>query len=127
MRVLKTGRAVLAFILSACASTSTLANEAARAASDASRAAIEKSTHVYATRADQVLQLDRYVARTQQSQGDYRNEMEAFLAKLVWEKQALSIHTVENGTIKKTFGNLAVLYRRYLPPQVQQQLDAPKQ
>lgn len=46
---------------------------------------------------------------------DYRNEMEAFLTKLVWEKQQISVHTIENGKITKTFGNLTVLYHRYLP------------
>ncbi len=58
---------------------------------------------------------------------DYRSEMEAFLTKMVWDKQALSIHMIENGTISKTFGNIAKLYRRYLPPQLQQQLDSAKQ
>ena len=58
---------------------------------------------------------------------DYRNEMEAFLTKLVWGKQQLTVHTVENGKITKTFGNLALLYRRHLPPELQKALDAGEQ
>jgi dienelactone hydrolase len=57
---------------------------------------------------------------------DYRSEMEAFLTKLVWGKQALTVHTVENGKVAKTLGNLALLYRPYLPPEVQKALDAAK-
>jgi acetyl esterase/lipase len=37
--------------------------------------------------------------------GDSVNEMKAFLQKLVKEKQALSIHMVEDGKPAKTFGN----------------------
>lgn len=58
---------------------------------------------------------------------DYRSEVEAFMSKMVWEKQELSVHTVEKGKVPKTFGNLAALYRRYLPPELQKVLDGSKQ
>ena len=58
---------------------------------------------------------------------DYRNETEAFLEKLVWGQQPLSIHTVETGKTPKTFGNVAALYRRYLPPELLKVLDGSKQ
>jgi hypothetical protein len=40
---------------------------------------------------------------------DQRNEMQSFLQRLVKERQQLSIHTVEEGTVTKTFGNAAKL------------------
>lgn len=40
---------------------------------------------------------------------DSLNEMKAFLQKLVKERQQLSIHTVEEGKIAKTFQNAAKL------------------
>lgn len=43
---------------------------------------------------------------------DELNEMKAFLQKLVKERQQLSIHTVEEGKVPKTFANAAKL----LPP-----------
>lgn len=58
---------------------------------------------------------------------DYRSEVEAFLTKMVAEKQDLSVHTVEHGKVAKTFGNMATLYRRYLPPDVPKGLGAGKQ
>lgn len=57
---------------------------------------------------------------------DYRSEMEAFLAKMVWDRQDISIHTVESGKVDKTLGNLATLYRRYLSPEMVQALDGAK-
>jgi pimeloyl-ACP methyl ester carboxylesterase len=58
---------------------------------------------------------------------DYRSETEAFLTKLVREKQDLSIHTVEQGKVTKSFGNLAALYGRYLTPAVPKTTDTAKQ
>jgi dienelactone hydrolase len=58
---------------------------------------------------------------------DYRSETEAFLAKLVREKQELSIHTVEQGKVTKSFGNLAALYGRYLTPAAPRKTDTAKQ
>ena len=58
---------------------------------------------------------------------DYRSEMEAFLTKMVWERQEISVHTIEKGKVTKTFGNLAALYRRYLPPELLKVLDGAKQ
>ena len=57
---------------------------------------------------------------------DYRSEMEAFLTKMVWEKQEISVHTIETGKVNKTFTNLAKLYRRYLPPELLKMLDGAK-
>ena len=40
---------------------------------------------------------------------DSSNKMQAFFDKPVTERQQLSIHTVEEGKVAKTFGNAAVL------------------
>lgn len=57
---------------------------------------------------------------------DYNREIEAFLTKMVWGKQQLTIHMVEHGQRAKTLGNLAELYRPYLPPELLSVLDAAK-
>lgn len=45
---------------------------------------------------------------------EYRNEIAAFLTKLVREKQQLSVHTVERGKVPKIFQNFGQLYGKYL-------------
>ena len=41
---------------------------------------------------------------------DNRDEVAAFLQKLVKERQQISVHTIEDDKIPKTFGNFVRLY-----------------